>query len=141
MTAPTGQMLFLVNIVIILHLNIVSCSGSKYFLVEGKAKNASLVNHADDGHLSSIHRGTMASGLQSPRQRKIKKSRSETGQDYQQSMDTDGASPAPDRSMDGTLYYCRRAVNKPSQSFTVPVEGRSKSANKNLFYRVFGNIL
>ena len=121
MTAPTGQMLFLVNIVIILHLNIVSCSGSKYLLVEGKAKNASLVNQADDGHLSSIHRGTMANGLQSPRQREITKS--ETGLDYQQSMDTDGASPAPDRSMSATVYYCRRAVNKPSQSFTVPGEG------------------
>ena len=123
MTAPTGQMLFLVNIVIILHLNIVSCSGSKYLLVEGKAKNASLVNHADDGHLSLRRRGTMANGLQSPRQRKIKKSTSETGHDYQQSMDTDGASPAADRSMDATVYYCRRAVNKPSQSFTVPGDG------------------
>ena len=123
MTAPTGQMLFLVNIVIILHLNIVSCSGSKYLLVEGKAKNASLVNHADDGHFSSIHRGTMANGLQSPRQRKITKP--ESGQDYQQSMDTDGASPAPaaDRSMDGTIYYCRRAVNKPLQNFTVSGAG------------------
>ena len=128
MTVSSGYMAFLVTIIIIiLHLNIDLCSGSstrsKYFLVEGKAKNASLVNHADDGHLSSIHRGTMASGLQSPRQRKIKKSRSETGQDYQQSMDTDDASPAPDRSMSATVYYCRRAVNKPSQSFTVPGDG------------------
>ena len=104
-------MLFLVTIVIILHLNIVSCSDtrsrSKYFLVEAKAKNATLENHADDGHLSLRHKGTMTNGLHSPRERKIKKSTSETGHDYQQSMDTDGASPAADSSMDATVYYCR----------------------------------
>ena len=104
-------MAFLVTIVIILHLNIVSCSDtrsrSKYFLVEAKAKNASLENHAVDRHFSLRHKGTMTNGLNSPRQRKIKKSTSETGHDYQQSMDTDGASPAADRSMDATVYYCR----------------------------------
>ena len=98
-------MAFLVNIVIILHLNIDLCSGSstrsKYFLVEAKAKNASLVNHA-----SLRSRGTMANRLHSPRQRKIK--RSETGLDYQESttsMYTEATPSAADRSK--AVYYCR----------------------------------
>ena len=68
MTALSGLMIFLVTIIIILHLNIELCFGSstrsKYFLVEAKAKNASLVNHA-----SLRSKGTMAN-----RRRKIKKS-------------------------------------------------------------------
>ena len=111
MTALSGLMIFLMTIIIILHLNIDLCSGfgtrTKYFLVEAKAKNATLENHADDGHLSLRPKGTMTNGLHSPRERKIKKSTSETGHDYQQSMDTDGASPSADSSMDATVYYCR----------------------------------
>ena len=103
-------MLFLVTIVIILHLNIVSCSDtrsrSKYFLVEAKAKNATLENHADDGHLSLRGTATMGDGLHIPRQRKIKKS--ETGLDYQESttsMYNEATPAAADRSK--SVYYCR----------------------------------
>ena len=105
MTALSGLMTFLVTIIIILHLNIDLCSGfgtrSKYFLVEAKAKNASLVNHA-----SLRSRGTMANEFHSPRQRKIKKS--ETGLDYQESttsMYNEATPPAADRSK--AVYYCR----------------------------------
>ena len=120
MTALSGLMTFLMTIIIILHLNIKLCFGSstrsKYFLVEGNARNASLSNHADDGHLSLRGTATMGDGLHSPRQRKIKKS--ETGLDYQESttsMYNEASPPAADRSMSATVYYCRRAVNKPSQ--------------------------
>ena len=101
MTALSGLMIFLVTIIIILHLNIDLCSGfgtrTKYFLVEAKAKNASLVNHA-----SLRSRGTMENRLQS----KIKKS--ETGLDYQESttsMYNEATPPAADRSK--AVYYCR----------------------------------
>ena len=110
MTALSGLMTFLMTIIIILHLNIDSCSGNtrKHNLVEAKAKNASLVNHASLGR-----RRTMDNGF---RQRKVKKS--ETGLDYQESttsMYNEASPPAADRSMSATVYYCRRAVNKPSQ--------------------------
>ena len=106
MTALSGSMMFLMTIIIILHVNIDLCSGagtrSKYFLVEAKAKNASLVNHA-----SLRSRGTMANGLHSPRRRKIKKS--ESGLDYQESttsmMYNEATPPAADRSK--AVYYCR----------------------------------
>ena len=101
MTALSGLMIFLVTIIIILHFNIDLCSGfgtrTKYFLVEAKAKNASLVNHA-----SLRSRGTMENGLQS----KIKKS--ETGLDYQESttsMYNEATPPAAGRSK--AVYYCR----------------------------------
>ena len=66
-------------------------------MVEAKAKNASLVNHA-----SLRSRGTMENGLQS----KIKKS--ETGLDYQESttsMYNEATPPAADRSK--AVHYCR----------------------------------
>ena len=133
MTALSGRMSFLATIIIILHLNIDSCSGNtrKHNLVEAKAKNASLVKHAD-GNIPPRHTGTMANKLHCLRWGKIKKS--ESGQDYQQSMDTDGASPAPaaDRSMDATIYYCRRTVNKPLQNFTVSGAGH---LNKQHLYQ------
>ena len=47
------------------------------------------------------------------RTRKIKKSTPETGLDYQQSMDTDAASPPGDRTMDARVHYCRQCVIGP----------------------------
>ena len=102
MTALSGLMIFLVTIIIILHFNIDLCSGfgtrTKYFLVEAKAKNASLVNHASLGR-----RRTMDNGF---RQRKVKKS--ETGLDYQESttsMYNEATQPAADPSK--AVHYCR----------------------------------
>ena len=104
MTAFSGQMAFLVNIIIILHLNIDLCS------VNARDKNASVVKHANNGHLSPRRRPTMADVLHRRRPRKIKKSTPETGLDYQQSMDTDAGSPAGDRTMDARVHYCGQCV-------------------------------
>ena len=101
MTVLSGQMAFLMTSVIILHLDIDLCSGRKHFVIDAKAKNASLVRHAD--------RGTMAKGSHSPKKSKSK----ETGGDYQQSMDTDAGSPAGDRTMDARVHYCRQCVIGP----------------------------
>ena len=111
MTALSGRVSFLVTIIIILHLNIDSCSGNtrKHNLVEAKAKNASLVKHAD-GNIAPRHSGTMANKLHCLRWGKIKKSTFENGQDYQQSMDTDAALPAGDRTMDARVHYCGQCV-------------------------------
>ena len=111
MTALSGRMSFLATIIIILHLNIDSCSGNtrKHNLVEAKAKNASLVKHAD-GNIPPRHKGTKANKLHCLRWGKIKKSTSENGQDYQQSMDTDAAPPAGDRTMDARVHYCGQCV-------------------------------
>ena len=100
-------MAFLMTIVIILHLNIDLCSGTskKHFVINAKAKNASLMRHAD--------RGTKAKGSHRP-----KKSKSETGRDYQQSMATDAASPDGDRTMDDTVYYCRQCGHTLSDTET-----------------------
>ena len=103
MTAFSGQMAFLVNIIIILHLNIDLCS------VNARDKNALLVKH-DNGHLSPRRRPTMADVLHRRRPRKIKKSTPETGLDYQQSMDTDAGSPPGDRTMDARVHYCGQCV-------------------------------
>ena len=111
MTAVSGRVSFLVTIIIILHLNIDSCSGNtrKHNLVEAKAKNASLVKHAD-GNIAPRHSGTMANKLHCLRWGKINKSTFENGQDYQQSMDTDAGSPPGDRTMDARVHYCRQCV-------------------------------
>ena len=111
MRALSGRVSFLVTIIIILHLNIDSCSGNtrKHNLVEAKAKNASLVKHAD-GNIAPRHSGTMANKLHCLRWGKIKKSTFENGQDYQQSMDTDAALPAGDRTMDARVHYCGQCV-------------------------------
>ena len=75
-------------------------------MVEGNARNASLSNHADDGHLSLRPKGTMTNGLHSPRERKIKKS--ETGLDYQESTTSmyNEATP-PDAERTKAVHYCR----------------------------------